>query len=104
MTKELHRRLATLETIAYPPAFVTGWTITRAGELVGFVPSCGRPDPNLQAWLADPSVGFVFLTTRDESEISPEDRAELIPAEHASAQARELVAPYLEPGRALHLT
>ena len=83
-------------------AFVTGWTITSGGTLAGFVPSFGRPDPQLSAWLADPSPGFVFLITRDMAEISAEDRALLIPAEVASDQARELIAPYLEPGRAYH--
>jgi len=89
---------------AIRPAYVTGWTITIAGELVGFVPSFGRPDPQLQAWLAHPYPGFVFLIARDIADISTEDRAALIPAGQASAEARRLVEPYTTPGAALHLT
>lgn len=102
MTHELRRRLASLEARNHREPFVTGWTISNAGELVGFVPSTGQPDPELEAWLTDPAPGFVFLITRDVADIGPEDRAALIPAEDASGQARELVAPFLEPGRAFH--
>ena len=104
MPGNLTRRLAALEAAATRHAFVTGWTISSAGELIGFVPSFGRPDPQLQAWLAHPYPGFVFLIARDIADISTEDRAALIPAGQASAEARRLVEPYTTPGAALHLT
>lgn len=102
MTRALHRRLASLEAAAIRRVFVTGWTVTRDGELVGFAPSFGRPDPDLAAWLAHPSPGFVFLIARHAEAIDAEDHAALIPADQASAEALELVAPFLETGRAFH--
>lgn len=104
MSKELQRRLAALEAAVANPAYVAGWIITRDGELIGFAPSFGRPDPALAAWLAQPAPGFVFLIARDVTDTPAEDLAAMIPAKDASDQARRMAEPYTQPGAALHTT
>ena len=93
-------RLARLEALYHPPAFVMGFIVVEEGQLVGLSPI--QPEQNVEpitAWAREPRAGFVFLMTVEPDTAHGCPR--IAPAEIHPDALREIEA-HLEVGGALY--